>query len=139
MKRDYKMHVNISKICLYDLQVCCSIVLHLGHLRSKKGLFEETLRSSASTQPQSFNSSILCAALPTEYITRVSTRRSVAIAHADPMAIHIKRTKCTRHILRFRRTVRETAITTIECPRSLNITCTNQDYDFGLTNIVGIT
>ena len=56
-------------------------------LRSKKGFLEEALTGMANTVWQSGNHFSRCAASPAENMTRVSARKSAAVAQAEPMAI----------------------------------------------------
>ena len=60
---------------------------YLLDLRSKNGFLEEALTGIAITWRHPFNQSRRWAANPAENITRVSTRRSAAVAHAEPIAI----------------------------------------------------
>ena len=83
-----------SVYCLRQSSVCLlRIITHYYEFascfgfRSKNGFLEDALTGMAITILQSFSQFRRCAASPAENITRVSTRKSAAVAQAEPMAI----------------------------------------------------
>ena len=56
-------------------------------LRSKNGFLDDALTGMANTAAQSFSHPNCWAAKPAENMTRVSTRKSAAVAQADPTAM----------------------------------------------------
>ena len=106
--------------------------------RSKNGFFEDALTGIAITHLQSPNIPKRCAAIPALNITRVSRRKSDAVAQAEPTAMP----KSTELIAQgtasgFSTQVGKPAVRAIQ---TLNLLARTSNHDgFSLKNIVSIT
>ena len=104
--------------------------------RSKNGFFEDALTGIAITHLQSPNIPKRCAAIPALNITRVSRRKSDAVAQAEPTAMP-KSTELIAQGTVFGFSTRKPAVRAIQ---TLNLlACTSNHDSFSLKNIVSIT
>ena len=100
--------------------------------RSKNGFFEDALTGIAITHLQSPNIPKRCAAIPALNITRVSRRKSDAVAQAEPTAMP----KSTELIAQGT----ASGFSTVRAIQTLNLlACTSNHDSFSLKNIVSIT
>ena len=105
--------------------------------RSKNGFFEDALTGIAITHLQSPNIPKRCAAIPALNITRVSRRKSDAVAQAEPTAMP----KSTELIAQGTVFGFSTQVGNPQCAQfTLNLlACTSNHDSFSLKNIVSIT
>ena len=102
--------------------------------RSKNGFFEDALTGIAITHLQSPNIPKRCAAIPALNITRVSRRKSDAVAQAEPTAMPKSTELIAQGLLH---TSRKPAVRAIQ---TLNLLARTSNHDgFSLKNIVSIT